>query len=112
MNTPDPADPWARWSTDRGVWVHTSLGPGPCGHLRPCTAPWPTSGAIQGRRAVALPPPERPDRSPHQLPPTPSVGDGTGGHTSRSGNRSRELLLGGVARALAAARAHNIITLP
>ena len=35
-----------------------------------------------------------------QLLPTPSVSDGTGGHMNRSGDRSGELLLPGVARAI------------
>lgn len=37
-----------------------------------------------------------------RLLPTPSVADGLGGHRSRSGTRSHELLLPGVARSLAA----------
>lgn len=37
------------------------------------------------------------------LLPTPSVADGLGGHLSRSGDRSSELLLGGVAKAIGAA---------
>ena len=38
---------------------------------------------------------------PDVLLPTPSVADGTGGHATRSGARSGELLLPGVARSLA-----------
>jgi len=37
-----------------------------------------------------------------RLLPTPSVADGTGGHANRSGARSNELLLPGVARSIGA----------
>ena len=42
--------------------------------------------------------------APAELLPTPSVADGTGGHATRSGARSNELLLPGVARMLGGAR--------
>jgi hypothetical protein len=35
------------------------------------------------------------------LLPTPTAADGTGGHLSRSGNRRHELLLPGIAKAIA-----------
>jgi hypothetical protein len=42
------------------------------------------------------------DQVEHELLPTPSVADGTGGHLSRSGDRSAELLLPGIAKSLTA----------
>jgi len=41
--------------------------------------------------------------APELMLPTPTVSDGTGGHMSRSGDRSGELLLAGIVRELSAA---------
>ena len=47
---------------------------------------------------------------PESLLPTPSAADGGGGHLSRSGDRSGELLLPGIARALSDAMRQQSVT--
>lgn len=66
----------------------------------------PLSGRMIAGHVYPLPTPAPPtggpaSSSPPGLLPTPSVADSTGGHMTRSGDRSGELLLPGVARQLA-----------
>lgn len=66
---------------------------------------WPISGTTRAGRAYARPmwvhltAASESSSSPGLLP-TPSVADGTGGHMTRGGARSNELLLGGIAAQL------------
>lgn len=57
-----------------------------------------TTATSTGSPPTPSGPPSAAEPSP--LLPTPSVADGTGGHLNRSGDRSAELLLPGVAKAL------------
>lgn len=73
----------------------------------------PTPNATDGQGGVRAVPESRTHRGPDHGPrlrdlapallPTPSVADGMGGHRSRSGDRSAELLLPGIAQELSAA---------
>jgi len=102
-------EPWAMWSPARGVW-ETAVSNMLCGHLEPYSETWPTSGSMRNGQVY-----ERPTSVPRMagsgsssspgrasaLLPTPQVADAMGGHATRSGARSGELLLPGVAASLA-----------
>jgi hypothetical protein len=66
------------------------------------SATFPTSGMTRAGTAFALPTSVAvtPASESSSLLPTPSVSDSTGGHLNRSGDRSGELLLPGVAKLL------------
>ena len=93
----------ATWNPARGVWEVPDTESLICGHSELFSATWPGSGMTRDGLAYALPTSEHPtdDSASSSLLPTPSVSDGTGGHMNRSGDRSHELLLPGVARELA-----------
>ncbi|TDH19643.1 DNA cytosine methyltransferase [Mycobacteroides franklinii] len=85
-----------------GGWERQSAGSawsasGPVGLL-----PTPTASRYPSNRSPSPGASVRPSLdSITELLPTPSVADGTGGHLTRSGERSDELLLPGIARAYA-----------
>lgn len=94
----------ATWSSARDAWEQGGVSLF-CGHSDVYSETWPTSGLMLAGTAYAQPTwAHRTDgsvSSSSQLLPTPSVADGMGGHLSRSGDRSHELLLPGVAKRLA-----------
>lgn len=95
--------PIAIWNHARGVWEVPGTESLICGHSERFSATWPSSGTWDLGSAYALPTSAHhtDDSASSSLLPTPSVSDGTGGHMNRSGDRSHELLLPGVARELA-----------
>lgn len=91
----------ATWSPTRDRWetLETDI----FGHSVAYSETLPKSGMTQGGRLYELPMSVPPtivpasSSSPHL--PTPQAADGMGGHLTRSGSRSSELLLPGVAKA-------------
>lgn len=95
--------PIARWNPARDVWEVPETDNLLCAHWDVFSETFPTSGMTVAGTAYELPTSEpRMDGSASSsLLPTPSVADSMGGHLSRSGDRSHELLLPGVAKMLA-----------
>lgn len=96
--------PIARWNPRRMVWETDELDL--FSELsEPYSETFPTSGMTRNGRLLPLPTSgaatDENGSSSSPLLPTPSVADGMGGHLTRSGSRSDELLLPGVAKAAA-----------
>ncbi len=96
--------PIAQWNPLRMLW-ETGQGDLFSEHLEPYSETFPTSGMTRNGALLPLPTlalaTGAKGCSSLPLLPTPSVADGMGGHATRSGSRSDELLLPGVAKAAA-----------
>lgn len=93
--------PIARWNPARDVWETETTGLF-CEHSDVYSETWPSSGTTRAGTAYELPmlEPRTDDSECSSLLQTPSVSDATGGHTTRGGERSGELLLPGQALSL------------
>jgi hypothetical protein len=98
-------EPLAHYDPDSSSWrtCEDYLPLGLDDSLDEFSGRWPTSGMTRSGTAYALPTsaPRMDAGGSSLLLPTPSVADGMGGHLTRSGDRSGELLLPGVAKTLA-----------
>lgn len=104
---PTQPQPIAIWNPARDVWERPDSMGLFCEHLAVFSETFPLSGTTRGGMASALPTwaqhttDSGSSSSPSTPVPTPSVADAMGGHLTRSGARSNELLLPGVAKSLA-----------
>lgn len=102
---PTQPQPIASWNPARDVWERPDSMGLLCEHLAVFSETFPTSGMTRGGTAYALPTwaQHTTDSASSSSPsvPTPPVADAMGGHLTRSGARSTELLLPGVAKSLA-----------
>lgn len=92
----------AIWATARDVWEVPGSISLFSEHLAVFSETWPTSGMTRDGSAYALPmsAPRMDDSGSSSLLQTPSVADSLGGHRTRDGGRSGELLLAGQALSL------------
>lgn len=91
----------ARWNPARDVWETETTGLF-CEHSDVFSATWPSSGTTRAGVAYEQPTsvPLTDGSASSSLLQTPSVSDATGGHLTRGGERSGELLLPGQVRSL------------
>lgn len=94
-------EPIARWNAARDVWETGTTGLF-CEHSDVFLGTFPASGMTRSGVAYPLPPwdAHTSGGGSSSLLPTPTVGNATGGNRARSGDRSNELLLPGVAKSL------------
>lgn len=100
--------PLAKWNPSRDCWEHTDLIDLLSEHLDVYSETFPTSGMTRNGSVYERPTPARHTAdSVCSFLPTPQVADVTGGHKTRSGSRSDELLLPGVVETLLPTPAAN-----
>jgi hypothetical protein len=97
--------PFAQWNEERDLWETEQIDL--LSELSDAfSETWPRSGMTRAGTAYALPTSalrtaDSGSSSPRGLLQTPSVADAMGGHLSRGGTRSGELLLKGQVKAMA-----------